>query len=222
MRCFGFFIANQVALQFCILFLFLVLTSKMSNQHFLGSLFSLLVVITRIFIAYIEVLIKLFEKKKKKSVKNQNVLITGAAQGFGKELAIKFAELNANLALVDINLNNINKTKDEIASKYPSIKIYSYVIDITEEQKLVQLEKKVNEDLGSIDILINNAGIVQCQPFLKLSSNLIERTFRVNSLAHIWTIKHFLPSMIKKKRGHIVAIASVAGLSGAKYLTDYW
>ena len=69
--------------------------------------------------------------------------------------------------------------------------------------------------------LINNAGIVSGSPILETSDERIIKTFEVNSFAHLWTIKSFLPGMLESKLGHIVSVASVAGHGGAAKLVDY-
>lgn len=186
------------------------------------SLILFVILVYKVFLAYIEVISSLFKPTKFKSIRGQNVLITGSGHGLGRKLALNFAQHGANLVLVDINETNNQIVKEEVLKRFSSSKVVSYSIDIRDESKVADLAIRVQRDLGDIDILINNAGIVQCLPFLELSPKLVERTFQVNTLAHIWTIKHFLPAMLKKKRGHIVGIASIAGLIGGKYITDYW
>lgn len=70
-------------------------------------------------------------------------------------------------------------------------------------------------------LLINNAGIVSGKTILENSDFMMKKTLEVNTLAHLYTIREFLPDMIRLKKGHIVAIASVAGLQGAPGLGDY-
>ncbi|KAF0300583.1 Epidermal retinol dehydrogenase 2 [Amphibalanus amphitrite] len=74
---------------------------------------------------------------------------------------------------------------------------------------------------GQVTILVNNAGMVTGKPLLDIPDNLIEKTFEVNTLAHFWTCKAFLPDMMIAKKGHVVNIASLAGLQGMGRLTDY-
>lgn len=74
---------------------------------------------------------------------------------------------------------------------------------------------------GTVTILINNAGIVSGKTLMELSPKMIELNFKVNTISHLHTIKEFLPGMIAKKRGHLVSIASAAGLSGVPGLADY-
>lgn len=178
----------------------------------------------RIILIYIEVVTGAFKTPVKKNIKGQNVLITGSGHGLGREMALKFARLGTNIVLVDINETNNQRVKEEVLkiAKKLQNKVITYSVDIRRESEVAKLAKKIKEELGDIDILVNNAGIVQCLPFLELSPSLVERTFEVNTLAHIWTIKHFLPSMLQNNRGHIVAVSSIAGIIGGKYLTDYW
>ena len=81
--------------------------------------------------------------------------------------------------------------------------------------------EKCREAFGYISILINNAGIVSGKTTMELSEPMIERTIAVNTTSHLYTIREFMPDMIKNKRGHIVTIASMAGLAGIPGLSDY-
>lgn len=94
-------------------------------------------------------------------------------------------------------------------------------MDISDREAVYKAAAQLQEDVGPVDILINNAGIVCCKPLLELPDKMIEKTYAVNILSHYWTIKSFLPQMIQQKRGHIVTIASVTGLIGTYGCTDY-
>jgi len=90
------------------------------------------------------------------------------------------------------------------------------------DKKAVEAAANTTVDkLGDVTLLINNAGIMPCKPLLSFSYHEVEQQFSVNILAHFWTIKQFLPRMIEKKEGHIVAMSSVAGVNGAPNLTPY-
>lgn len=74
---------------------------------------------------------------------------------------------------------------------------------------------------GSVTMLINNAGIVHNMKFLDVPYHMAEKTLKVNTLGHIFTIKEFLPDMIKAKRGHIVSIGSLAAIANVNGMADY-
>ena len=81
---------------------------------------------------------------------------------------------------------------------------------------------RIKKEVGSVSILINNAGIMNHgKLFLQLSEEEIMRLFNVNLFSHFWLCKEFLPEMIELNKGHIVNISSVCGLMGAYKLTDY-
>lgn len=74
---------------------------------------------------------------------------------------------------------------------------------------------------GEVDILVNNAGVIQGKSILELNEEHASRTMVINLESHFWLIREFLPAMLRKNEGHIVGVASMAGLAGAPYLTDY-
>lgn len=157
---------------------------------------------------------------KKKSVAGEIILITGAGHGIGRELAIGYASLGATVICWDINEKTSNKTMNDI-KKMGKNSVYAYRCDVTDREEVFRVAKKVKEEVGDVTILINNAGIIFTKPLLNQSSDEIERVINVNMIAHYWTLKAFLPSMIEKNRGHVVAISSLAGLIGFFYGTVY-
>lgn len=94
-------------------------------------------------------------------------------------------------------------------------------MDITNRELVYKTAKQVENDVGPVDILINNAGVVSGGNLLDLPDNKIDLTFQVNVMAHFYTCKAFLPTMIKRRKGHIVTVASTAGNGGACGLVDY-
>ncbi|CAB3230934.1 unnamed protein product [Arctia plantaginis] len=100
-------------------------------------------------------------------------------------------------------------------------KCYGYTVDLSNREDIYRVAKKVEEELGRVNLLINNAGVVSGHYLLDTPDHLIQRTFEVNILAHFWTVKAFLPAMIEQNDGHIVTIASMAGHVGVAKLVDY-
>jgi short-chain dehydrogenase, putative len=98
---------------------------------------------------------------------------------------------------------------------------YSFVVDVSDYKQVEDAAFKVRREIGEVYMLINNAGILNALPLVHLTQNMIEKTMRINLLAHFWTTKVFLPRMISEGKGHIVAISSNCGLYGKSYFTDY-
>lgn len=149
-------------------------------------------------------------------LRNQIVLITGGARGLGFLMAREAIAKGATAVLWDINAEGLN---DAVARLGESA--HGYVVDITDRHAVYAAADRVREEVGVVDVLINNAGIVTGKSFLELPDEMIERTFDVNALSLFWTARAFLPDMVKRNRGHIVTIASSAGLIGVATLADY-
>ncbi|GIX99529.1 hypothetical protein CEXT_729301 [Caerostris extrusa] len=160
-----------------------------------------------------------FQTKPKKSLKEEIVLVTGAANGLGKELALKFAKEGAVLVLWDVDEKGIQNVSSEIKSRGGAA--HAYLCDISDNDQVQQVGKRVQQEVGDISIVVNNAGILQNVLFTDLDPAKIRKTLEVNVLSHFWINRFFLPRMIDNGKGHIVATASVAGLQGWLYLTDY-
>ena len=149
------------------------------------------------------------------SYAGQRVLITGAASGLGRMLAERMAGGGGKLILWDIDESGLAAAA-EVAGNAAT-----YVCDLTSADAIRETAARVIADHGGVDILVNNAGIVSGQSLLENSEEKIVRTFAVNTLALFWTTRAFLPGMIERGRGHVVTVASAAGISGTARLTDY-
>ncbi|XP_013189729.2 short-chain dehydrogenase/reductase family 16C member 6 [Amyelois transitella] len=154
-----------------------------------------------------------------KSLKGDVVLVTGGAGGVGRQLAIKLARLGAKVVIWDISLEGLQKTCADVTQE--GYEIASYVVDLADRAAVYAAAERVKKEVGKVDVLINNAGTVFGQTLLELSDNAIETTYKVNILSHYWTVKSFLPDMIKTGKGHVVTVGSVAGLLGTYRCTDY-
>jgi len=166
--------------------------------------------------------------EKLKSLENDVVLITGAASGIGKLMAKKFAQQGAKLVVCwDLNTKGNDETvQDLIDNGYQAI---GYHCDLSDREAVYKVADQTKTDVkrltGSKDahvsILVNNAGVVTGKKLLESSDRFNELSIKVNTLSHFWTTKAFLPTMLEKDHGHIVAISSVAGLTGNPGLVDY-
>mmetsp|Transcript_90866 Transcript_90866/g.111219 ORF Transcript_90866/g.111219 Transcript_90866/m.111219 type:complete len:311 (+) Transcript_90866:46-978(+) len=160
-------------------------------------------------------LYKLYIKitKKKYSIKNKVILITGGASGIGKLLAIKCKNEGGIVCIWDINDKGLNEMKNivDLCQK----------CDVTSYDNVINSANVLLSKFNKLDILVNNAGIVFGNTLLDLTPKQINLTYGVNILSHYWTVKAFLPGMIKRESGHIISIVSTSGLAGVGYLTDY-
>ncbi|RLN20353.1 hypothetical protein BBJ28_00013694 [Nothophytophthora sp. Chile5] len=156
-----------------------------------------------------------------KSVQGQVVLITGGAMGIGRLMALRFAELGAVVLIWDIDAPCGLQVVQEIASVSGGSEAHFYEVDVADRDRVRATGRQVLEKFGLVDILVNNAGIVSGKPLLETSSRTIERVLAVNTLAHFWTVRTFLPAMLERYKGHIVCISSAAGLFGFPNMVDY-
>lgn len=158
-------------------------------------------------------------------IKDCCVLITGGASGIGKIMGRIALERGARcLAIWDINETNINAVKKEF-EKIGQVK--GYKIDISDKEQVEKTAALTEKDCGPVDILINCAGIVtNNDTFDKQSTNDIERTMEINSIAPMIIAQKFLPGMLKRGKGHICNIASAAGMLSnprmAVYAASKW
>eukprot|EP00128_Syssomonas_multiformis_P006371 Colp12_sorted_trinity150504_noHs@23050 len=157
--------------------------------------------------------------RPRKSLAKEHVLITGGASGIGRLMALILAKKAAVITLLDINKEGLEKVVAEI--KAAGGTAHGYTCDISEREEIYKVAEKVKSEVGKVTILINNAGIVSGKKLLDCPDNLVEKTFRINTMALFWMSKAFLPSMIQENHGHIVTIASTAGTIGVCGLADY-
>jgi all-trans-retinol dehydrogenase (NAD+) len=150
------------------------------------------------------------------ALEGSRVLVTGAASGLGRRLALGSARRKAALVLWDLDGPGLERVAREVEAE--GSRAETAVVDVSRRQDVYEAARVLREP---IDVLINNAGVVSGKSFLEIPDDKIERTFAVNTLALFWTVKAFLPGMIEKGRGHLVTIASASGLIGVPKLSDY-
>jgi all-trans-retinol dehydrogenase (NAD+) len=151
--------------------------------------------------------------------RGKTVLITGGAAGLGRLMAERMAAQGARLVLWDINETALASAKQEVVGSAGPCA--TYVCDVSDASSVKQVAERVLAEVGPVDILINNAGVVSGKLLLELSERDIQRTFGVNTLALFWTTRAFLPGMLQRGKGHVVTIASAAGLVATVRQTDY-
>ena len=151
--------------------------------------------------------------------KNKVILITGASSGIGRATAIEFAKLGANIVLVARKKDKLEKVADEL--KKFSISTLICQCDVSKKDQVKEMSKTVLEKFDTVDVLINNAGFAIYGSVYDLTIDEIESQMETNYFGMIYCIKNFLPSMISKKSGHIVNVASVAASFGLPGIASY-
>jgi all-trans-retinol dehydrogenase (NAD+) len=151
--------------------------------------------------------------------RGSTMLITGAASGLGRLLAERGARAGAALVLWDLNAEGVRAAASSLEAA--GARVHAAAVDVSDRARVYAAAAEARAALGPVDILVNNAGIVTGRLLLDSPDESIQATFGVNTLALYWTTKAFLPDMIARGRGHIVTIASAAGLVGVVRQTDY-
>nr|XP_060631334.1 epidermal retinol dehydrogenase 2-like [Anolis sagrei ordinatus] len=155
-----------------------------------------------------------------KNVAGKIVLVTGSANGIGREVSINLARLGSILILWDIDEEGNIETA-ELTKANGALAVYPYKCDLRKREEIYTVAEQVKKEVGDVEILINNAGVLKGKTFLDLPDSDMEETFEVNTTAHFWTCKAFLPAMIANNEGHLVSIVSLTALAGGNKLTDY-
>ena len=137
-------------------------------------------------------------------------VITGAARGIGKEIAIRFAEEGSALVLVD--LQKATETEEQV--KAFNVPVLTVAIDITDYKAVEQLIEDIHGWRGPIDILVNNAGIITREGILDLDNQKWQKVMDVNVNGTFYMCKAVLPDMVAKRYGKIVNVTSIAGKIG--------
>ncbi len=150
-------------------------------------------------------------------LKNKIAIITGAGSGFGKGIAIRFAEEEAKVVIVDINIDSAEKVAMEIGKNALAIKC-----DVSQDGDVASLFKQTLEQFGSADILVNNAGTThRNKPMTEVTEKEFDQIFAVNVKSVFLTAKHGVPLMKKQGQGVILNVASTAGQRPRPGLTWY-
>ena len=147
-------------------------------------------------------------------------LVTGAARGIGKAIALKFAEEGADVAFTDLVINEAaEETVSEIAAYGHKVKAYaSNAAKFDETQAVVE---EIVKEFGRIDILVNNAGITKDGLVMRMSEEQWDAVIAVNLKSAFNFIHAVVPQMARQKRGSIINMASIAGQMGNPGQVNY-
>ncbi|MFC4714386.1 3-hydroxybutyrate dehydrogenase [Planococcus dechangensis] len=140
------------------------------------------------------------------------VLITGAASGIGYEISVDFAKEGAKIVLTDINEEAVHKAAEEL--KNQGFDCIGIPCDVTSEDDIKTAIAKTVETYGSLDVLINNAGMQYVSPIEEFPTEKYELLIKIMLIAPFVATKHAFPIMKKQGSGRIINMASINGLVG--------
>ncbi len=150
----------------------------------------------------------------------KTALVTGAAAGIGRAVAIKFAKEGAKVAIVDVNAEKLELVKKEILTYTKDV--VALKCDISNETEVYETVKVIEDTFGGVDILINNAAVWRCwDSFVSTSTDEWRKFIDINILGTVYCTKAVLPKMLENNYGKIVNVSSVAGVYGNANMVHY-
>lgn len=158
------------------------------------------------------------------TLNNRFVLITGAGRGLGLETAKQFARQGAYVIVTDVDLDRVGAAVRELHSL--GLEAAGYTMDVTDADDVQRVRTQILNDHGTIDVLVNNAGIVSGGRFVDVSLERHRLMFEVNTHGPVNVTHAFLPDLMKQTEAHIVNIASASSMiplpMGATYAASKW
>lgn len=155
-------------------------------------------------------------------MKDDVMIITGAAMGLGLAAAKEFASKGARIALVDYNAASLDSAAHDIASAFPSAKMITVAADVSDEVSVRNYVERTTQAFGRIDGLYNNAGIEGRQASLtEYDVAVFRRVLDINLMGVYFGMRYVIPVMQQQRYGRIVNVASVGGIRGVLNQTAY-
>ena len=151
---------------------------------------------------------------------NQVAIVTGAGRGIGHAIALRFAQEGARVAAVSRSEANAQRTATEInAARADAAR--AYAVDVADHAAVQQTAARILEDFGRVDILVNNAGVTRDGLSMRMSMEDWETVIDTNLKGAFSFTQAIMRAMIKQRRGRIINISSVAGLTGNAGQANY-
>lgn len=152
-------------------------------------------------------------------LEGRNALITGAAQGIGKSIALGMAKEGANVAIADVNIDSAEKTTQEVAGL--GVRSIAVKLDVSKQDEVTEVFKTVTGELGSLDILVNNAGITRDTLIMRMKEEDWDAVLNINLKGSFLCCKEAVKIMAKQRAGKIISISSVVAFMGNPGQANY-
>ena len=159
------------------------------------------------------------KSRRQYDFKNKVVLITGGSRGLGLVLARQLAEEGARLAICARNSEELKRAETDL--KNHQGEVFDVVCDLRNPSEIEQMIKAVRERYGQIDVLINNAGVIQVGPLELQTEEDFKEAMNIHFWAPFYTMQAVLPEMRERGEGRIVNIASIGGKVPVPHLVPY-
>ncbi|MCX6808664.1 MAG: SDR family NAD(P)-dependent oxidoreductase [Candidatus Berkelbacteria bacterium] len=144
------------------------------------------------------------------NIKNKTILVTGAGSGIGRELVLRLLEKGAKIVALDIREASLQELKKSVGKK--ADRLSTHVVDISDKRAVESLPKDIALEHGSVDAIVNNAGIIQ--PFVRVNDldyEAIEKVMNINFFGTLYMVKTFLPLLLARPEAYIVNVSSMGG-----------
>jgi len=145
---------------------------------------------------------------------DKNAIVTGGAQGLGQAICFRLAKEGCNIAVADINQEGIKETEEKLRAEY-GVKTLGVVTDVTKDDQVAHLVDETVSQLGGLDIMVSNAGILIAQPVEDFSAQKWMKVMEVNLFGYFLCVKHAARVMKPQKSGVIIQINSKSGKKGS-------
>jgi NAD(P)-dependent dehydrogenase (short-subunit alcohol dehydrogenase family) len=149
----------------------------------------------------------------------KRALVTGASKGIGRSIALVLAGAGARTVVTARKMSNLRRVTGEIERLGGNC--LAVACDVTEQAQVNRLKTAVNDELGGVDVLVNNAGVSGSHKFVEHPDELWHQMIDVNLHGVYYVTKAFVPGMLERRWGRIVNVASVAAKEGGKYISAY-
>lgn len=152
-----------------------------------------------------------------RELRNAVAVVTGAASGIGRALAVDLAKLGAQLALADLNTAGLEETRNLIGNATTR----TYTVDVSKAAMVEEFAQRVQQDFGRTALLVNNAGVALMGTFAEISIDDMQWLIGINFWGVVHGCKFFLPLLKREADAHIVNVSSIFGLIGPPGQTAY-
>lgn len=150
------------------------------------------------------------------NLKNKTALVTGASGGIGASIALALHKQGAKVCITGTNLKKLNQINQDSSMAFSQV-----VCDLSNREDLKKIIPSVEDKLGKIDILINNAGITRDQLMMRMQDDIWDEVIQTNLNSSFYLSKSVIKGMMKRKFGRIIQISSVVAFTGNPGQSNY-